>query len=368
MLKGSAAGPSEETIALSEMEIDAIGEISNISMGTAATTLSSLIGKKVAITTPRVQLTTSDQLQTDYPLPYVIINVQYTAGLEGENLFVMKLNDAALIADLMMGGDGSNPSQELDEIHLSALSEAMNQMMGSASTSMSTIFNKKVNISPPSLRVKKFHEAELHLMVDSSNEQLIQIVFEMIIEDLVDSEMMQILPLKFAKELGRNLLGDLEGGAKDEKAEPQPAPAAAPVQDIPVQPESQPAPLIPSGAVPPQTSVAAAAAADYIPVQPAQFAPFSSVATSKDTGNLNLILDVMLQFSVELGRTRKSIKDILDLGPGAIVELDKLAGEAVDVLINGKPVAKGEVVVIDENYGVRITEILSSAERLEKLQ
>jgi len=103
-------------------------------------------------------------------------------------------------------------------------------------------------------------------------------------------------------------------------------------------------------------------------VQPVEFAPFSAVSTPKETANLTLILDVPLQFTVELGRTQKTIKEILELGPGAIVELDKLAGEPVDILVNGKPIAKGEVVVIDESYGVRITEILSTADRVSSLQ
>ncbi len=316
-------------------------------MGTAATTLSNLIGKKVEITTPRVKITTRSQFQVDYPMPYVVVNVRYTSGLRGENLFVIKEHDAAVIVDLMMGGNGSEPPKELNELHLSAISEAMNQMMGSASTSMSTIFNKTVNISPPSLRLVNLAEEQIDGL-DNGDERLILVTFKMFIEDLVDSEMMQLLPVSFAKEISRGLLGQLEES---------PSPAQEELTGVA------------SKEPPPQVRSQPVSAVEGVQIQPVQFVPFDTISSPpKETANLTLILDVSLQFSVELGRTHKTIKEILELGPGSIVELEKLAGEPVDVLVNGKPIAKGEVVVIDENYGVRITEILSSAERLDKLQ
>ncbi len=353
-----------KTEALSDLEKDTLGEVANISMGTAATTLSSLVGKRVEITTPRVTITTRNKLQTEYPLPYVVVNVRYTAGLVGENLLIIKKQDAAIIVDLMMGGDGSNPPEELNELHLSAVSEAMNQMMGSAATSMSTIFHQKVSISPPTLRLINLAEEQLDPAIECGSEQLVQVVFQISIEDLLKSEMMQIIPLPFAKEMSLGLLGELKGEAPSEAKEPAPKEEAKsvsrPEPEMPVQPAAK------AGG-----HIAAArqeVAAGSVVVQPAEFAPFTASSPPKETGNLSLILDVPLQFTVELGRTQKTIKEILDLGPGAIVELDKLAGEPVDILVNGKPIAKGEVVVIDENYGVRITEILSSAERMSSLQ
>lgn len=335
-----------------------MGEVANISMGTAATTLSSLVGKRVEITTPRVTITTRNKLQTEYPLPYVVVNVRYTAGLAGENLLIIKKQDAAVIVDLMMGGDGSNPPEELNELHLSAVSEAMNQMMGSAATSMSTIFHQKVSISPPSLRLINLAEEQLDPAIECGSEQLVQVVFQISIEDLLKSEMMQIIPLPFAKEMSLGLLGELR--AKEPAPKEDVKAVSRPELETPVQPAAK------------ASSHTAAArqevAAGSVVVQPVEFAPFTASSPPKETGNLSLILDVPLQFTVELGRTQKTIKEILDLGPGAIVELDKLAGEPVDILVNGKPIAKGEVVVIDENYGVRITEILSSAERMSSLQ
>ncbi len=337
--------PREE--ALSDLEKDAIGEIANISMGTAATTLSNLIGKRVEITTPRVAITTREKLQTDYPLPYVVVDVRYTEGLAGENLLIIKKEDAAIIVDLMMGGDGSNPPAELGELHLSAISEAMNQMMGSAATSMSTVFQRKVNISPPSIRVVNFAEEQLDPAIEYGSEQLVHVVFKMTIEDLVDSEMMQVIPLNFAKEMARGLLGGFE--------EPVTTGASGAVSSAPQGASAQ-------------VTETAKTGGSVVTVQPAQFAPFTAPSKPSEIANLDLILDVHLEFTVELGKTKKTIKEILELGPGSIVELDKLAGEPVDILVNGKQIARGEVVVIDENYGVRITEILSSTERIKSFQ
>lgn len=336
---------SKEKISFSDLEKDAVGEIANISMGTAATTLSNLIGRRVEITTPRVVVTTRSKLQTEYPLPYVVVDIRYTGGFEGENLLIIKKQDAAIVVDLMMGGDGSNPPDELDELHLSAISEAMNQMIGSSATSMSAIFKRKVSISPPSLRLINFAEEQLDPVIEYGCVQLIQVVFQVFIEDLIDSEMMQIIPLNFSKEMALGLLDELKEGSPSSISEELP-------KDVP------------SAVSQAQQEVAVGGA---VTVQPVQFASFVATPSPKETGNLALILDVPLQFTVELGRTKKTIKEILEFGPGSVVELDKLAGEPVDILVNGKQLAKGEVVVIDENYGVRITEILSSAERVSNL-
>lgn len=364
---------TNEGVLLSEMEIDTLGEIANITMGTAATTLSSLIGKKVEITTPRITTTTHVQLQNDYPLPYVAVNVQFTEGLEGKNVLIMKIHDAGVIVDLMMGGDGSGPPEKLDELHLSAIGEAMNQMMGSGATSMSSVFQKKVNISPPS--VQEINLAEDYLELNGENEgELLKVVFQMFIEDLIDSEIMQIFPIKFAKQISSQLLAEVTAAqsvqptSDDEMAGDELLPDEL---NESVQQEQRTTGM---EAVKETAEVHSAdkrgkGGAEGITVQPVQFASFEETPPPiKEVGNLSLLLDVPLEFTVELGRTRKTIKEILDLGPGAVVELDKLAGEAVDIYINGRPIAKGEVVVIDENYGVRVTEISSSAERINNLR
>jgi flagellar motor switch protein FliN/FliY len=259
--------------------------------------------------------------------------------------------DALIIADLMMGGDGTNPPTELNELYMSAVSESMNQMMGSTATSISTMFKKKVDIAPPKVNLLDFAVDPNIDSIVSGDDSLVRVSFRMEVEDLIDSELMQILPINVAREMVENLLNAVQTptaaapAAPQPTAAPQPAPAAA-----------QPAPQ------PKQQSV------QNVAVQPVQFAALKPAGMPGVDANIGLIMDVPLQITVELGRTRKLIRDILELTPGSVVELDKLAGEPVDVLVNGKLIAKGEVVVIDENFGVRITDIITPLERASHLQ
>lgn len=353
--------------ALSDMERDALGEIGNISMGSAATTLSVLLGRRVSITTPRVSVDTLSSIKDHYPLPYLIVEVAYTQGIEGNNILAIHEQDALIISDLMMGGDGTNPPTELNELYMSAVGEAMNQMMGAVSTSMSTMFNKKIDISPPIVNLIDLStEAKVSDIV-ASEDPIVRVAFRMEVEGLIDSEIMQILPLDIAKEMVDGLMS---GGAPPEEAAPppppaQPAPQPQVAAPLPVQQPvyAQPAPQ-PVYAQP----MSSAKVSPTVPVQPVQFAPLTAGVMPVSDTNIGLILDVPLQVTVELGRTKKIIKDILELANGSIIELDKLAGEPVDVLVNGKLLAKGEVVVIDENFGVRITEIVSPMERVRNIQ
>jgi len=353
---------------------DALGEIGNISFGSSATALSALLGQKVEITTPTVGMINQNRLEDEFPHPYVAVQVHYTAGLIGMNLLVIKQSDAAIIADLMLGGDGLSPSPDLSEIQLSAVQEAMNQMMGSAATSMSTVFNKKVDISPPSIDLLNFEEEE---GIDKIPEDdlLVKVSFRLKIGELIDSNIMQLLPLKFSLKLVKGLMGeDDEEVAATSVAEP-------PVQVAPVKQEPvynhEPQVAAPQYAEPQyaQTQYAAPQPLPQRPpqapvhVQQAQFASFEANQLSQsESRNLNMLLDIPLQVTVELGRTKRSVKEILELTSGSIIELDKLAGEPVDILVNARLVAKGEVVVIDENFGVRITDIVSQADRLKNLR
>ena len=358
---------------LSPIEKDALGEIGNISMGSAATTLSTLLGHKVNITTPTVSVAPMNVIQQHYPLPYLIVEVAYTVGIDGNNVFAIQANDAAVIADLMMGGDGTNPDTELNEIHMSAVGEAMNQMMGAVATSLSSMFNKKIDISPPKVNLVDFGKEDVVSAMVNSDEPMVRASFRMEVDGLIDSEIMQILSVKVAKEMVEALMG---GG--DEEPEPAPAPAApAPAQAPPPQ---APAPAPQQNYPPPQQGYAPPPGYGYggsqmqpnvvtnMPVSPAQFTPLSTEPVQINEANIGLILDVPLQVTVELGRTKKTIKEILDLAAGSIVELDKLAGEPVEIQVNGHYLAKGEVVVIDENFGVRITEIATPAERAARLK
>ena len=350
-----------------DMERDALGEIGNISMGGAATTLSVLLGRKVSITTPTVSISNMSQLKEKYPIPFLVVEVGYSIGIEGNNVLCIQAKDAAIIADLMMGNDGTNPDEELSEIHMSAVSESMNQMMGSVATSLSSMFNKKVDITPPVVTLVDLGTEEVVSKLLDKADPIVQASFRMEVDGLIDSEIMQLLPLDVAREMVDALMNqqpdvdDEEEAIAAAAAPPPAAPAAAPAS-APAAAAAAPA-SNGYGAQPMQPHVAS-----NVPVQSAQFTPLSTVPVQVNDANIGLILDVPLQVNVELGRTKKSIKEILDLTKGSIVELDKLAGETVDIMVNGKYLAKGEVVVIDENFGVRITEIVSPLERAARLQ
>lgn len=429
---------------LSPFEQDALGEIGNISFGSAATALSTLLSQKVDITTPTVSVISVNELENEFPIPHVAVHVEYTDGFKGINLLVIRMEDAAVIADLMMGGDGRPDNTELSELHISAVQEAMNQMMGSAATSMSTIFNQFINITPPGIDVMDLAQGKGGDSFSDDDSPLVKVSFRLKVGEqgeLIDSNIMQLLPLSFAKKM----IDRLVGGTDDEAAaaaevlempsipaighsaapaaaaptppepayEPQAPQAQAPAYEqppmgyppqpqygqppmgyappgygqpmgYPGQPPAYPDPYaqhaVPPGYAPypqgyPQTPVSptpqhfGGPAAQPANVKPAQFAPLGGAPMAAgEEQNLNLLLDIPLQVTVELGRTKKLIREILDLSAGSIIQLDKLAGEHVDILVNNKLIAKGEVVVIDENFGVRVTDIISQFDRVQKLQ
>ena len=366
---GSGADSEEQ---LSDAEKDAIGEVANISMGTAATTLFSLVNRKVDISTPVVSFATWDDVVSAYEKPCVFIRIAYTVGLDGSNLLVLKENDVKVITDLMMGGDGTNTSGELGELHLSAISEAMNQMMGSAATSLSSMLNKMIDISPPEADLIDLAETVDGRDIDQFLAgEFVKISFRMVIGDLVDSQIMQLYPFSFAREMCSSISKNMEQDAaesvslsnnqsSDTGAATQQQQAVAPGQEqtMTAQPMmGQPAmgqPAMGQPMMAPQPMMQ-----QPVNVQPAQFQAFAPGAgPMMQPENIDLIMDVPLDVTVELGRTSKSIQEILDFSPGTIIELNKIAGEPIDVLVNGKYVAKGEVVVIEESFGVRITEII----------
>ena len=434
--------PGEE---LTDVEKDAIGEVANISMGSSATTLYSLVNRKVNITTPVVTLATWKTLLDSYEKPCVFIQIKYTQGLDGTNILVLKEHDVKVITDLMMGGDGTNTEGELGELHLSAISEAMNQMMGSAATSLSTLLQTVIDISPPESSLFDLTEVkdgkEISPFLGGT---FVKISFRMQIDDLVDSTIMQLYPIDFARKLVETFINTQMANI-DEVTEKKPE-----------QPENDTTAQIPAPGTDNQTQMnntnlngmnqmgnmgmngmnqmgnmgmndmnqinnmgmngmnqmgsmgmngmnqmgnmgmngmnqmgnmgmngmnqmgnmgmngmnqmgnmgmnsmnQMGMPGQNVNVQPAQFQSFSN-DNMGTTGqeNIGLIKDVPLEVTVELGRTTKSISDILDFSPGTIIELDRIAGEPIDVLVNGKFVAKGEVVVIEESFGVRITEII----------
>lgn len=351
---------------LSEIEKDTLGEIGNISFGSSATTLSTLLGQKVDITTPTVSLVRKTGLKEEFPYEHVSLQVNYIDGFNGENIFLMKASDAAIISDIMLGGEGLNPNEELSEIELSAVQEAMNQMMGASATSMSAVFNKRVDITPPIVEYKDIDRLEEVENLEEGD-VFVKVAFRIKIGTLIDSKIMQLMPLTFAKTLVNQLL-DPEEEEEYEEEQGQEAPTSSSseasasdhVHTAADEPTKEP--------LREETQYIGTSVNEASTVQNASFSNFQEVEMpAQSKRNLDLLLDIPLNVTVELGRTNQKVADILDLAPGSIVELDKLAGEPVDVLVNQKLIAKGEVVVIDENFGVRVTDIISQKDRLMKL-
>jgi len=383
-------------------EVDILGEVGNISMGAVATTMYALLDRRVSITTPKVYVFESKDVLSVYKIPFVVATIEYTQGIRGTNLLVLKIEDAALITDLLMGGDGIVEQPiELNEMHLSAMSEIMNQMMGASSTSLSKLLGTAIDISPP-------HSTAVDVGFDIStllgdSDKVTKISFDMEIEGLLKSELIQIMPYDVSRTFAKQFLDVGVGG---EVAAPAPPPAAAPPPPPPPQAAAPPPPPPPQAAAPPpppppqeappmqqpypQQYPAAAdpyqqqpyppapyppapyppypqapyppqqAGGRVVDVHPMQFQSFDSPSAPGEARSIDLVYNIPLQVSVELGRAKKEISEILEFSLGTIIVLDKIAGDPVEIVVNGRLIAKGEVVVIDENYGVRITDIVNS--------
>lgn len=444
-------------VKLSAMEIDAIGEILNISLGASATAVSIMLDARVDITTPKVSVQARDEFEFSNIKPAICVEITYVEGLEGKNIMLLKRQDVKAIIEMLMGMDIPDEEFVLDEMNVSAICEVMNQMMGASATALSELLDMPVNISTPKPHeVDSVEEFKEEFFADE--EEMVVIHFDLKIEDKMQSEFLNVMPIKLAKKLVSGFLAEM--GAVPEEAVPaeQPAPAAeiatqpaaapiaesapaaaetpaapAPAQAAETAPAqtAQPAPA-PAASVQPEPMPQPAAAAAPIPVQPAQAVPAQPMQadpaqpvmpamtaapvqqTQMDPGvvnnmmqmmdmmrqsmdmqrqmmqqqieqshaprrlkvhaapqpnlngqeetnpdeNLDLIMDVPMEVSVEIGRTQKYVKDILDLNKGSLVVLDKLAGDQVDLYVNGQCIAKGDVVVVDDNFGIRITEIL----------
>ncbi|MBU5483080.1 flagellar motor switch phosphatase FliY [Clostridium sp. MSJ-11] len=368
LLLGGGGNAEEEDgkqveIELTDLDKDLLGEIGNISMGSASTALSTIINQQVNITTPVVTVTTLSDLKDTFEVPNVALEVKYTSGIVGENLLVMKVTDAAVVANLMMGGDGKlENATSLSELEESAVSEAMNQMIGSAATSMATMFGREVNISPPVSRIWDDLTSPLSNQL-SEDEPIVKVSFSLNIGTLVDSNIMQLLPIKTARKIVSIMMGNEEPTDMDDKEIPQDASygnhsghdTKSFQEDYSHDNDEIIAPVAIGNEKP-------------IEVQQAVFQPLTQPQKSAPLpSNIDLIMDVPLEISVVLGRTKLNIREILNLGTGSLIELDRLAEEPVEILVNGKRVAYGEVVVVDENFGVRITNIISNEEKIRSL-
>ena len=348
LMSGNAA-PSEEVIEeLTQDEKDIIGEVGNISMSQAATTLSALLNKEVKITTPRVTQSTLGEILSESDYPKVVTSIDFKYGLDGSNMLMIDVPDAIIIADLMMGNDGTDVADnEFGELELSAVGEAMNQMIGTASTAMATMFGRTIDILPPKVDVLKKGQSGIH--EGRENERIVSISFDLNVEGLINSRIAQLYTEDTVREINKIMLSDTaetlanrEVPVKEEPAvsEPAPAPTPAPTPQAPVE---------------------------KVQVQTPDFQELTDQGISDVPRNLDLIMDVPLEFTVVLGKSRRTIKDILSLGAGSVVELDKMTDEPLEILVNGKLVAEGEVVVINESFGIRITNIMSKEERVRNI-
>ncbi|MGO4923810.1 flagellar motor switch phosphatase FliY [Ligilactobacillus ruminis] len=345
-----------------QARMDLIGEVGNISMSQAATTLSSILNHRVSITTPRVTKIKFASLMEGIKTPKVATTVEYKEGVIGTNLMLLQVRDASIIADLMMGGPGnSKEDAEFGDLELSAVAEAMNQMIGSASTSMATMINCKVDILPPT--VKLWGEPD-NISYDGINPDSIvyRISFNLEVEGLIESEIMQIFTKEMVNDIAAVMMADKATVVNDREvpAEEHPAPAAAPIPQS--QPQTQPQPQ-------PQVAPHPAPQPKQPPVEVSQpsFQTLNGHA-QVEGDNLDLLMDIPLNLSVVLGTSKKSVRDILSLNTGSVIELEKLTDEPLDILLNGKLIAQGEVVVINDNFGVRITNILSQSQRINNMR
>ncbi len=332
-------------------EKDLLGEIGNICMGNASTSFSKLLQKPVTITTPNVGIAKIPELIREFNQPHIALKVKFLSGIDGDNVLVMSIRDAIIIADVMMGGDGKNPEvrETLNEIEISAVSEAMNQMIASSATSMSTMFQKTIDISTPETIISYKVDDSEKLFSGYAEQDIVRIRFQMNVGDLINSNIVQILSIDTARNIINTMLNDQNGfkeGSKDLKYDD----ASLDNENVKVTSEK----------VEPEVR-------KNYNVSDAVLMPLTQGANPKGSNNIDLILDVPLEISVVLGRTKKNVSEILNLGTGSLVELEKLAEEPVDILVNGKPIATGEVVVVNENFGVRITAIMSNSERVKNL-
>ncbi len=410
------------------MELDAIGEIMNISLGSSATAVSNMLDHRVDITTPSVSVVSVDEFSIGDLEPAIGIEIRYVSGLEGSNIMLLKKSDVKVIVDILMGTETPDEEFELNELTISAVCEVMNQMMGAASTALSDFLGHPVNISTPqSFPLDNMEEFKKDHFVSNSS-TLVVVRFLLSIEDILKSEFVNVMSVNLARELLAGFEMNFGTVPSEESApapepkpapqpEPQPAPqpqgaaqsAGGPVlsqeeiermlggmggQSQPAQPQQEPVQQAPVQQAPVQQAPVQQATVQQVPVQqiPVQQVPVQQAAPTwpapepklinatpmsfapldvedrlgkEQADNLELIMSVPLEISVEIGRTRRKVEDILSFSKGSLVVLDKLAGDQVDLFVNGLCVARGDVVVIDDNFGVRITEVLKQNELLK---
>ena len=367
---------TSDQINLTEMEADIIGEVMNISMGAAATAMSDILDRKVNLTTPRLRIVKLGEFSYTHLEPVLGVLIKYVEGIGGINMLLLKVEDFKKILSHLLSID-VNEITEFDEISTSAIGEIMNQMMGSASSALASFLGIKISISPPEI-LDTTDSTEIQEKLSALGEDIILIGFDINIEGLVKSEFVSIMDPLLAREIIRMSLGEeqvTQRTAQILKTEesmtvPEPfspqeietaisaAPPAQPVFQTPPVPPIPPAPAVESMPRVPKPQVQAT------PYTYPQLAPDDAADSGPGDRNLELILSVPVQITVELGKTKRKIKEIAEFAPGNIIELDRQAGDQVDIMANGRLIARGDVVVVDDNYSVRITEIMRARDNI----
>ncbi len=333
---------------LSEIEKDTLGEVGNISLGSSATALSLLLNRSVEITTPQVEIIKVKDIQKKYPIPCLLVEVDYIEGLKGSNVLLVKEDDALVIAALMMGeespGDKKSP---LTELEMSAVQEAMNQMMGSMATSMSELFMRAIDISPPRMELIDLSDEREMLADMDSEDSIVHVKFSIKVEDMIDSVMVQVIPMDFAREMSGYLLQDHyseeEPGAADVEQQPQQDAFPEP-ETIEKEAQKQEAP----------PKIVEEKPAGHVPGTPA---PSIDRIADIDLDKLDLVRDVPMNITVVLGKTRMPLGGLFALDKGGVVDLDCNVNDPVEIIANDRLLARGEIVMINDQLGVRITEI-----------
>lgn len=380
--------------AITDKDKELLGEIGNISMGSASTALYQLINQQVNITNPVVSVTTLKEIKNELEIPSVVVDIEYISGIVGRNIFIIKNNDGLIISNLVMGGNGNiEENHKLSDLEISSLSEVMKHMIGSAATSMATMLGRNVDTASPTVKIVDDNSVPISDSI-SEDEKVVKVSFKITIGNLVDSSIIQIFPMKTAKNIVAIMTGQDNTQDVTKVEEPkQEIPSSESISNNQIHNESQVSAQQPQmdklsqmqydsssknenqkiqhGYEQPQQMQYGQPQMQYqqpVEVHKAIFEPLGQQSQVPPINNIDLIMDVPLDISVVLGRTKKSIKEILNLGVGSLIELEKLAEEPVEILVNGKQIALGEVVVVDENFGVRITSIVTGAERLKSLR
>lgn len=394
------ANEKDANVEFSSYEIDAVGEILNISMGSAATAVSELLNAKVWITTPQVSVVKAADLNYDRLEPAICVKIVYVSGISGQNMMVLKQDDVQLILNQLMGNPlVVSPDFEFDEMNISAVSEVMNQMMGASATALSDLLGISVDISTPTpYLIEQTNFCQLAEL--DPDETIVAVTFNLSVDGVMNSEFMSVMSVDLAKSLSDKMIEKFHGDEAEAQPAKQPAPAPA-AQPAPAAPQSAPAPAPQPAAPAPQPDPAQgmaqpqqpapgsypyppqgqpaypgygyqnqyAAYGAYPPpvppvnIQNAQLHQFDAMDFGLPTDqqdNLKLLMGVPLEISVEIGTAKRKVKDILEFTQGTIIELERQAGAPVDVVVNGNLIARGDVVVIDDNFAVRITEIVKS--------